>query len=108
MGDWWRRLVAPSNPVVRESWLTILGSQGALGHVFFNSWPVTKLISPGFKSQATLANLADIGRSHMGEAERGEHMPTLAIVFKIARGPGCPAAEVMGRAEEVFEVRAAG
>lgn len=51
-------------------------------------------------SQESLANLADIERSHMGKVERGEHMPTLAIVFKIARGLGCSAAEVMGRAEE--------
>jgi transcriptional regulator with XRE-family HTH domain len=47
-----------------------------------------------------MANLADIERSHMGKVERGEHMPTLVIVFKIARGLGCGAAEVMGRAEE--------
>jgi len=51
-------------------------------------------------SQESLANLADIERSHMGKVERGEHMPTLVIVFKIARGLGCGAAEVMGRAEE--------
>lgn len=53
-------------------------------------------------SQESLANLADIERSHMGKVERGEHMPTLVIVFKIARGLGCSAAEVMGRAEEVL------
>lgn len=53
-------------------------------------------------AQESLANLAGIERSHMGKVERGEHMPTLAIVFKIARGLGCSAAEVMGRAEEVL------
>lgn len=57
-------------------------------------------------SQESLANLADIERSHMGKVERGEHMPTLAIVFKIARGLGCSAAEVMGRAEEMLGMRA--
>lgn len=36
MGEWRRRLAAPSNLIVRESWLTILGSRGELGHVFFN------------------------------------------------------------------------
>jgi len=36
----------------------------------------------------------------MGKMERGEHMPTLVIVFKIARGLGCGVAEVMGRAEK--------
>ncbi|MDR0200543.1 MAG: helix-turn-helix domain-containing protein [Delftia acidovorans] len=53
-------------------------------------------------AQESLAHLAGIERSHMGKVERGEHMPTLAIVFKIARGLGCSAAEVMGRAEEVL------
>lgn len=52
-------------------------------------------------SQESLANLADIERSHMGKVERGEHMPTLVIVFKIARGLGCGVAEILGRAEEV-------
>jgi len=33
-------------------------------------------------------------------------MPTLAIVFKIARGLGCGTAEVMGRAEEELGARA--
>ncbi|WP_343740323.1 helix-turn-helix transcriptional regulator [Delftia tsuruhatensis] len=51
-------------------------------------------------SQESLANLADIERSHMGKVERGEHMPTLVIVFKIARGLECGAAEVIGRAEK--------
>ncbi|WP_454725944.1 helix-turn-helix domain-containing protein [Delftia acidovorans] len=51
-------------------------------------------------SQESLANLADIERSHMGKVERGEHMPTLVIVFKIARGLECGTAEVMGRAEK--------
>ena len=51
-------------------------------------------------SQEALANLADIERSHMGKVERGEHMPTLVIVFKIARGLGCGVAEVMGTAEK--------
>lgn len=36
-------------------------------------------------AQETLAHLAGIERSHMGKIERGEHMPTLALVFKIAR-----------------------
>ena len=35
-------------------------------------------------AQESLAHLAGIERSHMGKVERGEHMPTLAIIFKIA------------------------
>lgn len=46
-------------------------------------------------AQEALANLAGIERSHMGKIERGEHMPTLAILFKIARGLGCDPAELI-------------
>jgi transcriptional regulator with XRE-family HTH domain len=51
-------------------------------------------------SQEALANSAGIERSHMGKIERGEHMPTLAIVFKIAGALGCSAAALMGAMEE--------
>ena len=50
-------------------------------------------------AQETLANLAGIERSHMGKIERGEHMPTLAIIFKIARALGCSAADLMAETE---------
>ncbi|RFP08396.1 XRE family transcriptional regulator [Duganella sp. BJB488] len=50
-------------------------------------------------AQETLANLADIERSHMGKIERGEHMPTLAIILKIARALGCSAADLMTETE---------
>ena len=36
-------------------------------------------------AQESLAHLAGIERSHMGKIERGEHMPTLAMILKIAR-----------------------
>src|SRR3546814_11982575 len=39
-------------------------------------------------AQETLAHLAGIERSHMGKIERGEHMPTLAVILKIARALG--------------------
>jgi len=35
-------------------------------------------------AQEALAHLAGIERSHLGKIERGEHMPTLALVLKIA------------------------
>jgi transcriptional regulator with XRE-family HTH domain len=35
----------------------------------------------------------------MGKIERGEHMPTLALVFKIARALGRSAGELMLEAE---------
>ncbi|MBN9124841.1 MAG: transcriptional regulator [Nitrosospira sp. 56-18] len=50
-------------------------------------------------AQETLANLAGIERSHMGKIERGEHMPTLAIILKIARALDCSAADLMAETE---------
>lgn len=50
-------------------------------------------------AQETLANLANIERSHMGKIERGEHMPTLAIILKIARALGCSSADLMTATE---------
>jgi transcriptional regulator with XRE-family HTH domain len=46
-------------------------------------------------AQETLAHRAGIERSHMGKIERGEHMPTLSLVLKIARALGCSAADLM-------------
>ena len=46
-------------------------------------------------AQETLAHLAGIERSHMGKIERGEHMPTLALILKIARALGRSAGELM-------------
>ena len=50
-------------------------------------------------AQETLAHLAGIERSHMGKIERGEHMPTLAIIFKIAGALECSTAVLMSEAE---------
>lgn len=46
-------------------------------------------------AQETLANLAGIERSHMGKIERGEHMPTLALILKIAIALKISAADLM-------------
>ncbi|CAN7193006.1 helix-turn-helix transcriptional regulator [Variovorax sp. LjRoot84] len=46
-------------------------------------------------AQETLAHMAGIERSHMGKIERGEHMPTLALIFKIARALERSAGELM-------------
>ncbi|MGU1969240.1 helix-turn-helix domain-containing protein [Pseudomonas aeruginosa] len=53
-------------------------------------------------AQESLANLAGIERSHMGKVERGEHMPTLAIIFKIAGALECSTAVLMGKTEELL------
>ncbi|MBC9250975.1 transcriptional regulator [Pseudomonas alcaligenes] len=50
-------------------------------------------------AQESLANLAGIERSHMGKVERGEHMPTLAIIFKIASALDCSTAALMAATE---------
>jgi len=46
-------------------------------------------------AQETLAHLAGIERSHMGKIERGEHLPTLAVILKIARALGRSAGELV-------------
>jgi len=46
-------------------------------------------------AQEVLAEQAGIARSHMGKIERGEHMPTLAIIFKIAGALECSTAVLM-------------
>jgi len=43
-----------------------------------------KALAPG-----VLAEQAGIARSHMGKIERGEHMPTLVLILRIAKGLGC-------------------
>ena len=36
-------------------------------------------------SQEELAMAADVERSHMGKIERGEHIPNLVLILKIAK-----------------------
>lgn len=50
-------------------------------------------------AQETLAYRAGIERSHMGKIERGEHMPTLAILIRIAEALGCTATNLMADTE---------
>lgn len=50
-------------------------------------------------AQDEFAALAGISRSHMGKIERGEHMPTLALILKIAAALGISAAELMAVTE---------
>ena len=53
-------------------------------------------------AQEMLANLAGIERSHLGKIERGEHMPTLAIIFKIAEALECSTAVLMTQTETLL------
>ena len=47
-----------------------------------------------------LAALAEIERSHMGKIERGEHMPTLALILRIAVALNRSAADLIAATEE--------
>lgn len=51
-------------------------------------------------AQESLAHRAGIERSHVGKIERGEHMPTLAIIFKIAGALECSTAVLMSETEK--------
>lgn len=46
-----------------------------------------------------MAALASIERSHMGKIERGEHMPTLALILKVAAALDVSAADLMAVTE---------
>lgn len=50
-------------------------------------------------AQETLANMATIERSHLGKIERGEHAPTLSVIFKIAGALECSTAVLMTATE---------
>ena len=51
-------------------------------------------------AQEELAALAEIERSHMGRIERGEHMPTLALILRIAAALNKSAADLIAVTEE--------
>src|SRR3546814_21044489 len=50
-------------------------------------------------AQESLAYRAGVERSHMGKIERGEHLPTLALVLKLAAARDCRAAELVAATE---------
>lgn len=50
-------------------------------------------------AQETLAWRVGVERSHMGKIERGEHLPNLVLVLKIAAALECSAAELMTATE---------
>lgn len=50
-------------------------------------------------AQEALAHLAGIERSHMGKIERGEHIPTLPLILKIARALQCSSAHLLALTE---------
>ncbi|MBL0726133.1 helix-turn-helix transcriptional regulator [Piscinibacter sp. HJYY11] len=53
-------------------------------------------------AQETLAHMAGVERSHMGKIERGEHMPTLAMIIKIAQALGRSSGELLLETEALL------
>ena len=53
-------------------------------------------------AQEALALQAKVERSHLGKIERGEHMPTLVLVLKIARALGVSSADLLRETEELL------
>jgi len=56
-------------------------------------------------AQEALALRAGIERSHMGKIERGEHMPTLAMILRLARALERSAGELLLETEAALEVQ---
>ena len=50
-------------------------------------------------SQEALADAAGIDRSHMGKIERGEHLPSLALILKIATALKMSGTDLMAATE---------
>lgn len=50
-------------------------------------------------AQEALAYRVGVERSHMGKVERGEHLPNLGLVLKIAAALECSAADLLSATE---------
>ncbi|OYT88709.1 MAG: transcriptional regulator [Burkholderiales bacterium PBB3] len=50
-------------------------------------------------SQEDLASRALVERSHMGKIERGEHLPNLVMILRIARALGCSSGYLLDQVE---------
>ena len=48
-------------------------------------------------SQEELGHRAQIERSHMGKIERGQHLPNLALIMKLARALSTPPGSLVDR-----------
>ena len=51
-------------------------------------------------AQEELANLAQVERSHLGKIERGEHLPNLVMVLRIAHALNCKPGKLIDRTAE--------
>jgi len=53
-------------------------------------------------SQESLALLSQVERSHLGKIERGEHIPNLVLIFRLAHNLKIPPGELVGRAAKLL------
>jgi transcriptional regulator with XRE-family HTH domain len=53
-------------------------------------------------AQEELAHLALVERSHMGKIERGEHLPNLVMILKIARALNCKPGKLVDQTVELL------
>jgi transcriptional regulator with XRE-family HTH domain len=53
-------------------------------------------------AQEELAHLAQVERSHMGKIERGEHLPSLVMILRIAQVLNCKPGKLVDRAVDLM------
>lgn len=53
-------------------------------------------------SQEQLAEAAQVERSHMGKVERGEHLPSLTVVLRLAEALSCRPGKLLDRIAELL------
>ena len=56
-------------------------------------------------AQEQLAEDSGVERSHLGKVERGEHMPNLGMILRIAAALNCRAGDLLDATESALEVR---
>jgi transcriptional regulator with XRE-family HTH domain len=54
-------------------------------------------------SQEALAHAAQVERSHLGKIERGEHMPNLVLIFRLASALAIAPGELVDRAAKLMQ-----
>ena len=54
-------------------------------------------------SQEALAHAAQVERSHLGKIERGEHMPNLVLIFRLASALSIAPGELVDRAAKLMQ-----
>ena len=86
-----------NTPYIKEKSLVEEKQARAFGDV------VRKIRQSKAISQETLAALAHVNRVHMGAIERGEHMPTLGIIFRIALALDIRVGSLLSQVEEELE-----